>query len=259
MSAQQSAQALLTQIVNAGGRPGRPSPFFIPGVFVTAGRFVASSTSIQMQSANPGSVAKGMQIFDLDTDTAIAQVQDWTGKVLTLGPMTFGPVQAGSASAGNADLLFIHDPAAVPKNFAGAVQSAFFAAGYSLTDLVAGLAFAVNAAWLTQGHTLNGVTTYTLEQAGFAAASGTAPTSAASGQRLVDAAVAQGGAALSGVFELSAIAPAFIGTVGDNTFAPEDLIAGYAYAFSQGWVRPSGANLFDPVFTLTAAGVAAAT
>ncbi len=100
---------------------------------------------------------------------------------------------------------------------------------------------------------------YVLEQAGWTEGGGTAPTTAASGQQAVNAAVAQGGAAGGPVLPVRALVSAFVGTVGGNTFEPEDVMSGAYYAVSQGWFRPAGRDLFEPAFVLTAAGVAQAT
>lgn len=241
-----------------GARPGRAAIMQSPGeTFSASAAFATSSLALDLAQPNPGSVGRGFSVFDLTTGEPIGTVWNWPQGSAACTLM--GAAQ--NASAGASDTLLFYDAAGSASDaakFPGALQAAFFAAGYGPGDLAAGLAYAVNAGWLTQGQRLAGTTRYTLEQAGFAEASGTAPTQAASGQQLVNVAVAQGGAALSGRFSLSAISAFFVGTAGDNTFEPEDLIGGYGFAFSQGWVRPAGQYLFDPTFVLTAAGVAAA-
>lgn len=146
------------------------------------------------------------------------------------------------------------------SRFPGALQADFLGAGYALSDLIAGLAYCVTEGWLsTQSAAGDSLQTYTLEQPGWTEAGGTAPTMAQSGQQLVNVCAALNATPLAARFVVKDLVAAFVGEVGGNTFAPEDLMPGYGYALSEGWARPCGQNAFDPVFVLTAAGAAAAT
>jgi hypothetical protein len=164
---------------------------------------------------------------------------------------------------GRASPVNVTGPAFTIAKFPGAIQAAFLAAGYQISDLVAGLGYAVEQGWLTLGNVYvdgagNEGAEYVIETAGWTEAGGTAPTSAASAQQLLNVCAAMNQRPGEQVFALANLVPAFVGTVGDNTFAPEDLIGGYGYAFSQGWVRPFGNSLFEPAFTLTGLGAAQA-
>jgi len=161
--------------------------------------------------------------------------------------------------------LLAGDPLSLTR-FPGAAQAAFLAQGFQVADLAAALSAAVAAGWLSlgpfypgAGAGASGVQAYVIEQAGFTEAGGVAPTQAASAQQLINVAAGLNDTAGGARFNLNSLVTAFVGTVGSNTFAPEDLMPGYGDALSQGWVRPSGQNLFDPVFSLTAAGIAQAT
>jgi hypothetical protein len=148
------------------------------------------------------------------------------------------------------------------SRFPGAAQAAFLALGFQVTDLAAALAAAVEAGWLSLGQFYlgagaDGSQMYVLEQAGFVEAGGTAPTQAASAQQLLNVAAAINDSPGADQFNLNALTPAFVGTVGSNTFAPEDILPGYALALANGWVRPAK-GLNEPVFSLTAAGAAQA-
>jgi hypothetical protein len=155
-------------------------------------------------------------------------------------------------------------PLALSK-FPGAIQSAFLAAGYQMTDLVAGLAYALTEGWLSlsPNSSTNAAgdmyAEYELEQAGFSAAGGVAPTQPAAAQQLINVAAALNNTPGGARFAAKYLVASFVGTVGENTFAPEDVMPGYGYALAEGWVKPCGDSLFDPVFALTAAGVAQAT
>ena len=123
--------------------------------------------------------------------------------------------------------------------FPGSLQAAFLAAGYAISDLSAGLAYALEQGWLSLSDTYvdgagNDLQQYVLEQAGFAEAGGAAPTQAAAAQQMINVAAAIDNSPNSGRFSLANLTSAFVGTVGDNTFAPEDLIGAYGYAFAQG-------------------------
>jgi hypothetical protein len=149
--------------------------------------------------------------------------------------------------------------------FPGALQKQFLQAGYQISDLIAGLAYAVAQGWLSMGQFYPGAgdgtigsQIYVLEQAGFAEAGGTAPTIAASGQQLINTAAALNDRPGAARFDASLLQASFVGAVGENTFAVEDVMPGYGYALAQGWVRPCGQKFFDPVFSLTAAGAAQA-
>jgi hypothetical protein len=144
--------------------------------------------------------------------------------------------------------------------FPGAIQAAFLAAGNQISDLVSGLAYGVEQSWFSSGNAYvdgagNALQEYILEQSGFAQAGGVVPTMAASAQQLLNVCAAINDTPGGGRFEAENLVASL---VADNTFAPEDLIPGYGYALSQGWVRPTGPNSFAPVFLLTAAGVAQA-
>lgn len=182
-TAQQSGQALMTQIVGVGGRPGRKYDFVVSG--------------------NPLSIA----------------------------------------------------------GFPGAIQASFLGAGYAITDLAAGLAYAVSESWLSIGNGSNNCQEYVLETAGWTAGGGTAPTLAASGQQLLNLVFETNPTPNSTVCSAQAMLSTFVGTVGGNTFEPEDMIPAIGYAYSQGWLRPYGPPLasFGLSFVLTAAGAAAAT
>jgi hypothetical protein len=149
--------------------------------------------------------------------------------------------------------------------FPGALQAAFLQVGaapatntpptYQPSDLIAGLVYAVEQGWLSTGYAYGDMQEYVLEQPGFAEASGAAPTLAASGQRLINVCATFDPAPGVAQFRAETIVSSFVGTVGDNTFAPEDLLPGLGYAVAQGWLRPVGHQL---VFRLTAAGAAQA-
>jgi hypothetical protein len=146
------------------------------------------------------------------------------------------------------------------SRFPGALQGAFLQAGYALSDLAAGLAYAVTQGWLTQGQTYNegqqnGATqTYLLEQSGWTQGGGTAPTMAQSAQQLLNVWPAPV-IANNSIVDAAGIVGNFVGTVGGNTFAPEDLLPGAYYAVAQGWLRPWG-QVFSNKWSLTAEGVA---
>lgn len=145
-------------------------------------------------------------------------------------------------------------------NFPGALQAAFLQNGFAIADLINGLAYAVTEGWLSASSAVSDdVQTYTLEQSGWTEGGGTAPTSAQSGQQLINVCAAIDATPGAARFAAKSLVTAFVGTVGGNTFAPEDLMPGYGYALSEGWVRPAGQNQFDAVWGLTAAGAAAAT
>ena len=163
------------------------------------------------------------------------------------------------ARPGHSVTVVVTGPAANIGEFSGPLQAAFLQAGYAVSDLIAGLGYAVEQGWLSLGNKYGAAQLYVLEQAGFAEANGSAPTMAAAAQQLVNVCAALNGTAGAAQFEAAAIVEAFVGTVGGNTFAVEDLIPALGYALSQGWVRLAGAKAFDPVFTLTAAGIAQAT
>jgi hypothetical protein len=137
--------------------------------------------------------------------------------------------------------------------FPGALQIVFLQAGYTLADLSAGLAYAVGQGWLSQGQAFGQTQSYALEQSGFAEGGGAAPSVSASAQQLLN--VWPSPAANASVIKAEAIVGTFVGTVGGNTFAPEDLLPGAWYAVAQGWLRPWG-NGFMNEWYLTAAGVA---
>jgi hypothetical protein len=142
-----------------------------------------------------------------------------------------------------------------PTNFVGALQKAFLAAGYAISDLVNGLAYAVGQGWLSMNSAAgDDYQTYTLEQPGWTQGGGTAPTMAQSAQHLLNIWPAPV-TANSSVITAVGIVGTFVGTVGGNTFVPEDLLPGAYYAVAQGWLRPFGLN-FQNSWTLTAAGVA---
>jgi hypothetical protein len=145
-------------------------------------------------------------------------------------------------------------------NFPGALQAAFLQDGFAIADLINGSAYAVSEGWLsTSSAASDDVQTYTLEQSGWAEGGGVAPTLAQSAQQLINVCVAIDATPGGARFAAKDLLAAFVGTVGDNTFAPEDVMPGYGYALAEGWVRPAGQNQFDPIWGLTAAGVAAAT
>src|SRR5580658_1212325 len=98
--------------------------------------------------------------------------------------------------------------------FPGTLQAAFLAAGYQLSDLVAGLAYAVTEGWLALVQTYTGgMQEYALLQAGFAEASGTAPTMAQSAQQLINTLVnVEGGTAFAQTYKLETLVSNFVGT-----------------------------------------------
>jgi hypothetical protein len=144
--------------------------------------------------------------------------------------------------------------------FPEALQKAFLNAGYVISDLIAGLGYAVTEGWLsTNSPPSVDFQTFVLEQSGFAQAGGTAPTPAASAQQIINVFAALNNRPLAALFKARDLLNAFVGTVGGNTFAPEDLMPGAWYAVSQGWLRPGSWDPFEAAFILTAAGVAQAT
>lgn len=143
--------------------------------------------------------------------------------------------------------------------FPGALQAAFLNAGYAVSDLAAGLSYAVTEGWMTAGQTLNGVLQqYTLTAAGFTAGGGTAPTISAAAQQLVNVAAAINNSPGAALFNLRLMVPQFAVVVGSNNFQPEDMVPALGQALADGYVLPAGRDLFEPIFILTAAGVAAA-
>jgi hypothetical protein len=96
-----------------------------------------------------------------------------------------------------------------------------------------------------------------LENPGFAEAGGTAPSIAASAQQVINICAGLNVTPGAARFDAKHLVGSFVGTVGGNTFAPEDLLPGVYYAVSQGWLR--SASPFEPIFSLTAAGAAQAT
>jgi hypothetical protein len=259
----QSAQRVLSLLIAAGARPGRSFPVQVPPGLAAGASFSASSQGITMGQSNPAGpdsllqpllVTPGMTVFDASTGQTVGTVDSWPAGSRTL--ILTAPALA--ASAGAADLLiFYSTPFA--RGFPGALQSAFLQSGYQIGDLAGGLAYAVAQGWLSQGQTIGGSQNYTLELAGWTTAGGTAPTMAAAAQQVINVCVhTLGGAANRDRFEAKSLASYFVGTVGGNTFAPEDLLPGVYYAVAQAWLRPAEADLFEPVFVLTAPGVAQA-
>lgn len=144
-------------------------------------------------------------------------------------------------------------------SFPGAIQQAFLKV-YALSDLVAGLAYAVTNGWLSLGNKYFGgdgsaQQLYLLELAGFTEAGGSAPTQASAAQQLINVAAAINNTPMAAAFSLAGLNVSFVG----GSFAIEDMIGGYGYAFVQGWIRPCGKDLFETTFALTAAGAAQAT
>lgn len=144
--------------------------------------------------------------------------------------------------------------------FPGTLQKTFLQAGGTLSDLSAGLSYAVSHGWLSLGRSYGDGTTqdYVLEQAGFAQAGGAQPTPAQSAQQLLKVCAAINPTAGSARFSAEAVVKSFVGTAGGITFAPEDLIPGLGYALSEGWVRSVAGRAYELEFSLTAAGVAQA-
>jgi hypothetical protein len=166
---------------------------------------------------------------------------------------------ASGARPGRTFPVMIGADPVTTSRFPGAIQIAFLGAGYALTDLSAGLAYAVGQGWLTQGQTYNegqpgASQTYALEQSGWTQGGGTAPTMAQSAQQLLNVWPAPV-TANNSIVTARGIVGVFVGTVGGNTFAPEDLLPGAYYAVAQGWLRPFG-QPFSNEWYLTAAGVA---
>ncbi|MGD0333918.1 MAG: hypothetical protein ABSA90_11775 [Xanthobacteraceae bacterium] len=145
------------------------------------------------------------------------------------------------------------------SGFPGELQAAFLNAGYQISDLAAGLSYAVSQGWLLLGNTLGACQTYLLQWPGFAAGGGSAPTIAASAQQAINVMVNNLGGTAGSHFAAAGMGPSFVGTVGGNTFAIEDLLPGFWYAVAQGWLFPAGQDFEGPSFSLTAAGVAQAT
>jgi hypothetical protein len=162
-------------------------------------------------------------------------------------------VSSGARPGRTFPVLIASDPVTISK-FPGAVQNTVLQAGYALTDLSAGLAYAIGQGWLSQGQTFGQSQTYVLEQSGWTQGGGAAPTMAQSAQRLLNIWPAPV-TAQSSVVKAAGIVGTFVGTAGGNTFVPEDLLPGAYYAVAQGWLRPWGLN-FENSWTLTAAGVA---
>lgn len=164
--------------------------------------------------------------------------------------------------------ILVNGPPLSVSRFPGAVQEQFLSAYQSspqqgINDLTAGLAYAVQQGWLSISPSnpdpSRNLQMYELEQAGFSEAGGTVPTQAAAAQQLINVVTALNSTPGAAQFNLDYIASSFVGTVGGNTFAPEDLIPGYGYAVAEGWVRPILGSGFGNVFSLTAAGAAQAT
>jgi len=152
-------------------------------------------------------------------------------------------------------------------DFPGIVQATFLSMGYQVSDLASALTSAVASGWLSPGNKIFGAgalsdgnfcQSYILEMAGFTEAGGVAPIMQASAQQLIRVAAAINNQPNGARFNIADLRSAFVGTVGANTFAPEDLMPAYGYAVAQGWIRPADTQ-FEPVFVLTAAGAAAAT
>jgi hypothetical protein len=145
------------------------------------------------------------------------------------------------------------------SRFTGSLQKSFLQAGYALSDLSAGLAYAVSQGWLSQGQTYGEGSaapsqSYLLEQSGWVQGGGAAPTMAQSAQQLLNVWPAPV-IADNSIVTAEGIVGTFVGTVDGNTFAPEDLSPGAYYAVAQGWLRPWG-QPFSNKWYLTAAGVA---
>lgn len=145
------------------------------------------------------------------------------------------------------------------SGFPGALQAAFLNAGFQISDLAAGLGYAVSQGWLLLGNAFGACQMYVLQWSGFAAGSGSAPTMASSGQQAINVMVNNLGGTAGSCFSAAGLGASFVGTVGGNTFAIEDLLPGLWYAVAQGWLFPAGQNFEGPSFSLTAAGVAQAT
>jgi hypothetical protein len=248
----QAAQEILSIFVAAGARPGRGFPVSV-GKAVTELHTVPADGRVAVNSAS---------------------VFAWDGGVSYQGGAALAAVLATPAqgqyaqAAGVYQFNFADALAKVAityrfvspaRQFPGAVQASFLTAGYTLSDLINGLAYAVAQGWLSTASVVaDDYQTYVLEQAGFTEAGGTAPSIAASAQRLINVAAAMNNSPGGARFDASSLVSAFVGTSGGNTFAPEDVIPGYGQALASGWVRPCGNSAFDAVFCLTAAGVAQA-
>lgn len=252
----QSATEILSIFVGTqSARPGRSFSVCL-GTPVTETFIVPTDGKISVGNAGA---------FAADSGVVYAA----SGDALTA--VTGSPAQGQYAVAGGVYQLNVADALAKvaityrflglqQSRFPGALQADFLGAGYALSDLIAGLAYCVTEGWLsTQSAAGDSLQTYTLEQPGWTEAGGTAPTVAQSGQQLVNVCAALNATPLAARFATKDLVSAFVGEVGGNTFAPEDLMPGYGYALSEGWLRPCGQNPFDPVFVLTAAGAAAAT
>ena len=255
MTTQAAAAAeLLSLIVAEGARPGRSLSVSVPGSIGAGAAFTTSTTAIEMSAPNPGWVTRGMSVYDASTCEPIGTVWSWPqgSSTLTL------QAPAANASGSSADTLVFANAGDLNfTRFPGALQAAFLAAGYQLGDLVGALSYAVAEGWLVPGDKFDRERSYSLQWAGFTAASGSVPTMAASGQQAINAMVNAGAAAGSPV-SMNLLVKYFVGTVGGNTFAPEDLLPGFAYAMTEGWVFLTGQKYDGPVFALTAAGVAQA-
>lgn len=166
---------------------------------------------------------------------------------------------SGGARAGDSFPVNVAGPLFSMNGFPGSLQAAFFGAGYQLSDLTAGLAYATtDMQWLSLGQTYGNVQMYVLEQAGFVEAGGVAPAMSVSAQRILNVCAGLNSTPGAVQFNSAALVSAFVGTVGSNTFAPADLLPAIAYAVSNGWLRLLGYNFSGIVFSLTATGAAQA-
>jgi hypothetical protein len=250
----QSANEILSLFLASGARTGRTFDVCVGNV-VTELHTVATDGTVAVKSAS---------VFTWD-----GGVSYQGGSALT--PVSGAPTQGQYSVSGGvykfnaADVLakvsLSYRFASVTQvGFPGALQKAFLNAGYAIGDLVAGLAYAIAQGWLsTTSPPAGDFQTYVLEQSGFAQAGGTAPTPAASAQQIVNVFAANNNRPNGALFKARDWLNAFVGTVGGNTFAPEDLMPGAWYAVAQGWLRPGSWDPFEAAFILTAAGAAQAT
>jgi hypothetical protein len=275
-SAQQSAWQILALAIAGGATSGSNLPFLVDGTPIEIAQF--SGTQKQFFQS-------GFQISDLIAGLAFSVSSGWliqenngqpnpayqltaAGFSLASAAQQSGEkivsqfVTAGARPGHAFSISISSNPPA--NGYAGAIEAQFLQQGITsppLLGLIFGLAYAVAQGWLTQmqpsvnGDTINQA--YRLELSGFTEAGGTAPTQAESAQQLLNVAAAINDTPDGARFNLNFLTSAFTGTVGSNTFAPEDILPGYGFALAQGWVRPAD-GLNEPVFSLTAAGVAQA-
>jgi hypothetical protein len=249
----QSAQCILSIFVSTqGARPGRSFAVSL-GKPITETHTVATDGTVTVGNAAAFAWDGGVNYLKGNPLAAVSSSPSRGQYGVRAGVYALDPADAFAKVS-----ITYRFVSTAQLQFPGALQAAFLQNGFALGDLINGLAYAVAEGWLsTVSAPTDDFQTYVLEQPGFTEAGGAAPSLAASAQRAINTIAALNGKPGAARFDAKGLVASFVGTVGGNTFAPEDLLPGCHQAVANGWLRP--VSPFEPVFLLTAAGAAQAT